>query len=246
MNALLGRVKMGDLGFDVMHLNLHKTFSTPHGGGGPGAGPVCAQPILQPYLPAPVVKQCSDEGPERFVLVTPEKTIGKVSASHGNFGVLVRAYTYIRTLGDAGLRQVSENAVLNANYLLSKLKDKYLLPFDRPCMHEVVLSANWQKAKGVRGLGDGQATAGLRLPRADDVFPSNGRRGPANRAYGDGEQGDVGRVHRGDARHRPGGHGEPRTSTDRTPHHAGAPIERSAGGPAAGPQMGAKGIEPCP
>ena len=152
MNALLGRVKMGDLGFDVMHLNLHKTFSTPHGGGGPGAGPVCAQPILQPYLPAPVVQQQDGAGQERFVLATPEKTIGKVSASHGNFGVLVRAYTYIRTLGDAGLRQVSENAVLNANYLLSKLKDKYLLPFDRPCMHEVVLSANWQKAKGVRGL----------------------------------------------------------------------------------------------
>jgi glycine dehydrogenase subunit 2 len=99
-----------------------------------------------------VVQQNSGEGQERFDLATPEKTIGKVSASHGNFGVLVRAYTYIRTLGDAGLKQVSENAVLNANYLLAKLKDKYLLPFDRPCMHEVVLSANWQKAKGVRGL----------------------------------------------------------------------------------------------
>ena len=148
MNALLGRAKMGNLGFDVMHLNLHKTFSTPHGGGGPGAGPVCAQPNLQPYLAAPVVEKRDG----RFVLSTPEKTIGKVSASHGNFGVLVRAYTYIRTLGDAGLKLVSENAVLNANYILSKLKDKYLLPFDRPCMHEVVLSANWQKAKGVRGL----------------------------------------------------------------------------------------------
>ena len=148
MNALLGRAKMGDLGFDVMHLNLHKTFSTPHGGGGPGAGPVCAQPNLQPYLAAPVVEKRDG----RFVLSTPEKTIGKVSASHGNFGVLVRAYTYIRTLGDAGLKLVSENAVLNANYILAKLKDKYLLPFDRPCMHEVVLSANWQKGKGVRGL----------------------------------------------------------------------------------------------
>jgi glycine dehydrogenase subunit 2 len=99
-----------------------------------------------------VVRKQGSESSEQFVLATPEKTIGKVSASHGNFGVLVRAYTYIRTLGDAGLKQVSENAVLNANYLLAKLKDKYLLPFDRPCMHEVVLSANWQKAKGVRGL----------------------------------------------------------------------------------------------
>ena len=152
MNALLGQVKMGHLGFDVMHLNLHKTFSTPHGGGGPGAGPVCVQPSLQPYLPAPVVERRSYNGKESYTLVTPEKTIGKVSASHGNFGVLVRAYTYIRTLGNVGLRQVSENAVLNANYLLTHLKDLYHLPFDRPCMHEVVLSADWQKGKGVNGL----------------------------------------------------------------------------------------------
>jgi len=152
MNALLGQVKMGHLGFDVMHLNLHKTFSTPHGGGGPGAGPVCVQPSLQPYLPAPVVERRSYNGKESYTLVTPEKTIGKVSASHGNFGVLVRAYTYIRTLGNVGLRQVSENAVLNANYLLTRLKDLYHLPFDRPCMHEVVLSADWQKGKGVNGL----------------------------------------------------------------------------------------------
>ena len=152
MNALLGQVKMGDLGFDVMHLNLHKTFSTPHGGGGPGAGPVCAQPVLQPYLPAPVVECHGPDDKKSYTLSAPEKTIGKVSASHGNFGVLVRAYTYIRTLGDAGLRQVSENAVLNANYLQGRLKERYHLPFDRHCMHEVVLSANWQKAKGVRGL----------------------------------------------------------------------------------------------
>ena len=152
MNALLGQTKIGHLGFDLMHLNLHKTFSTPHGGGGPGAGPVCVQPSLQPYLPAPVVEQRSYNGKETYALVTPEKSIGKVSAFHGNFGVLVRAYTYIRTLGNAGLRQVSENAVLNANYILGRLKERYQLPFDRSCMHEVVLSANWQKEKGVRGL----------------------------------------------------------------------------------------------
>ena len=152
MNALLGQAKIGRLGFDVMHLNLHKTFSTPHGGGGPGAGPVCVQPLLEPYLPAPVVEQRSNNGKESYALVTPEQSIGKVSAFHGNFGVLVRAYTYIRTLGNIGLRQVSENAVLNANYVMSRLKDRYLLPFDRRCMHEVVLSANWQKEKGVKGL----------------------------------------------------------------------------------------------
>ena len=152
MNALLGQVRMGDLGFDVMHLNLHKTFSTPHGGGGPGAGPVCVQPSLEPYLPAPVVKDEGYGDEKSYKLVIPSETIGRVAACHGNFGVLVRAYTYIRTLGDAGLRQVSENAVLNANYLLARLKDSYYLPFDRPCMHEVVLSADWQKGKGVSGL----------------------------------------------------------------------------------------------
>lgn len=152
MNALLGQVRMGDLGFDVMHLNLHKTFSTPHGGGGPGAGPVCVQPSLEPYLPAPVVKDEGYGDEKTYKLVIPSETIGRVAACHGNFGVLVRAYTYIRTLGDAGLRQVSENAVLNANYLLARLKNSYYLPFDRPCMHEVVLSADWQKGKGVSGL----------------------------------------------------------------------------------------------
>jgi glycine dehydrogenase subunit 2 len=152
MNALLGQAKMGHLGFDVMHLNLHKTFSTPHGGGGPGAGPVCVQQSLVPYLPGPVVVERQVDGNQTYTLVTPEKSIGKVSAFHGNFGVLVRAYTYIRTLGNAGLRQVSENAVLNANYILHRLKEKYLVPFDRTCMHEVVFSANRQKERGVRGL----------------------------------------------------------------------------------------------
>lgn len=152
MNALLGQVKMGSLGFDVMHLNLHKTFSTPHGGGGPGAGPVCSQPALEPYLPSPIVEKKSHSGNESYSIVRPDKSIGKLSAFHGNFGVLIRAYAYIRTLGDVGLRQVSENAVLNANYVMQRLSDLYLLPFNRRCMHEVVLSAAWQKRKGVKGL----------------------------------------------------------------------------------------------
>ncbi len=153
MNALLGRVKLGELGFDVVHLNLHKTFSTPHGGGGPGAGPVCAGELLGPYLAAPVViNSVTVEGDGEFTLTAPEHTIGKMSAFHGNFGVLVRAYTYIRTLGAAGLRSISGNAVLNANYLMEALKDTYLLPYDRRCMHEAVFSADWQKARGVSGL----------------------------------------------------------------------------------------------
>ena len=148
MNALLGRTKLGELGFDVIHLNLHKTFSTPHGGGGPGAGPVCCAPTLEPYLAAPVVTN----GSGAFSLTAPEQTIGKISGFHGNFGVLVRAYTYIRTLGDAGIKSISGNAVLNANYLLQALRDIYYLPYDRTCMHEVVFSADWQRTRGVSGL----------------------------------------------------------------------------------------------
>ena len=152
MNAMLGRVRPADLGVDVMHLNLHKTFSTPHGGGGPGAGPICSRMPLDPYLPSPIINKTDNSSGEYFSLSTPPKSIGRMSAHHGNFGVLVRAYTYLRTLGDAGLKQVSENAVLNANYILHHLKTHYLLPFDRPCMHEVVLSANSHKASGIRGL----------------------------------------------------------------------------------------------
>lgn len=160
MNALLGRVKLGDLGFDVVHLNLHKTFSTPHGGGGPGAGPVCCGPELTPYLAAPVIQatarpaadDASDTAADFYFPETPERSIGKISGFHGNFGVLARAYTYIRTLGAAGIKSISGNAVLNANYLLAKLRDDYYLPYDRPCMHEVVFSADWQRARGVSGL----------------------------------------------------------------------------------------------
>ena len=166
MNALLGRVKLGDLGFDVCHLNLHKTFSTPHGGGGPGAGPVCATERLAPYLAAPVVTAHTfvpmsggDPDGERtgedhsfYHLHTPEQSIGKMAGFHGNFGVLVRAYTYIRTLGAAGVLSISGNAVLNANYMMNALRDVYHLPYDRTCMHEAVFSADWQKARGAGGL----------------------------------------------------------------------------------------------
>ena len=149
MNALLGRAKLGELGFDVAHLNLHKTFSTPHGGGGPGAGPVCCGAALAPYMAAPIVS-ISDAG--EYQLVDPPRSIGKISGFHGNFGVLVRAYTYIRTLGAAGLKSISGNAVLNANYIMEGLKDVYYLPYDRRCMHEAVFSADWQKERGVSGL----------------------------------------------------------------------------------------------
>ncbi|WAH38991.1 aminomethyl-transferring glycine dehydrogenase subunit GcvPB [Alicyclobacillus dauci] len=149
MNAILGYARPGDMGFDVVHLNLHKTFSTPHGGGGPGAGPVGVKSFLEPYLPKPVVQKSND----RFELNWDRPlSIGKVKGFYGNFGILVRAYTYIRTMGADGLKLVSESAVLAANYLLSQLKDDYEAPFAGPCKHEFVLSGVRQKEHGVRTL----------------------------------------------------------------------------------------------
>ncbi len=154
LNALLGRVKLGDLGFDVIHSNLHKTFTQPHGGGGPGAGPVIAGPKLQPYLPTPVVgRQTGADGAERYSLDAPEKSIGRMGAFQGNFGALLRAYAYIATLGDVGIAGISEDAVINANYIMSQLKGQFDLPYDRICMHEVVFSArNLKRAHGVNAL----------------------------------------------------------------------------------------------
>ncbi|MFW6157131.1 MAG: aminomethyl-transferring glycine dehydrogenase subunit GcvPB [Armatimonadota bacterium] len=143
MNALLGIARPGDLGFDVLHFNLHKTFSTPHGGGGPGSGPVGVSAALVDFLPSPIVTvdpERSEEELPFFTLDRPAKSIGRVKAFHGHFGVIVRAYTYIRMLGREGLRRVSEHAVLNANYLKERLKETYPLPYDRICMHEFVLA----------------------------------------------------------------------------------------------------------
>ncbi len=146
LNSLLGKVKFGDLGFDCVQLNLHKTFSTPHGGGGPGSGPVCVKANLADFLPSPLVAK-SDKG---YTFTSPAKSIGSLGAAYGNFGVMVKAYAYLRSLGAEGLKAISENAVINANYLKEKLKGYYHLPYDRTCMHEVVFSAKRQKAKGVR------------------------------------------------------------------------------------------------
>jgi glycine dehydrogenase subunit 2 len=146
LNALLGRAKFGELSYDYVQLNLHKTFSTPHGGGGPGSGPVCVKENLTDFLPSPLVTK--DNGTYNFV--SPAKSIGRIANFYGNFGVMCKAYAYIRSLGAEGLKEVSENAVLNANYLKEKLKPYYYLPYDRVCMHEVVFSARRQKAKGVR------------------------------------------------------------------------------------------------
>jgi len=141
LNALLGILKPADVGIDVMHFNLHKTFSTPHGGGGPGSGPVGVTAALEDFLPTPlvgIVEEGNDELPPLYGFVEPKQTIGRVKAFHGHFGVIVRAFTYIAMHGPDGLRQVSEYAVLNANYLLARLRNTYKVPFDRICMHEFV------------------------------------------------------------------------------------------------------------
>ena len=153
LNAIVGRVKFGDLGFDVIHSNLHKTFTQPHGGGGPGAGPVIAGPRLVDYLPTPVAGRKEEDGQEIFSLDAPSNTIGRMGAFHGNFGALVRAWSYIFTLGKEGIPQISEDAVINANYILSELKGYYDLPYDRTCMHEVVFAAtNLRREHGVRAM----------------------------------------------------------------------------------------------
>jgi glycine dehydrogenase subunit 2 len=149
-NAVLGISRPGDMGFDVVHFNLHKTFSTPHGGGGPGAGPVVVSERLTPYLPVPLVEKAGDG--HYFLDYDRPHSIGKVRTFYGNFGVLVRAYTYILSLGAEGLQRASEMAVLNANYVLESIRDLFELPFQRRCMHEFVVSATPLREHGVRAL----------------------------------------------------------------------------------------------
>ncbi|MDD5087395.1 MAG: aminomethyl-transferring glycine dehydrogenase subunit GcvPB [bacterium] len=147
LNALLGICRPGDMGFDACHINLHKTFSTPHGGGGPGSGPVAVKRHLEPFLPLPVVTRQNDL--LEWDWDRPD-SIGRVLTFFGNYGVHVRALTYLLSMGGNGLHDVSEVAILNANYLRVKLREAYEVPFDRPSMHEVVLSGDRQKARGVR------------------------------------------------------------------------------------------------
>ena len=176
LNALLGLVKLGDLGVDICHSNLHKTFSTPHGGGGPGAGPVMVTEELASFLPEPVVVKSDStrhsgsatrhsgesrnpEGRGRgdtnsgsYQLTRPDNSIGKINGFHGSFSILVRAYTYMQSLGGDGLRAVAENAVINANYIQAMLRDRFDLAADRFCMHETVLSGKRQADRGVPAL----------------------------------------------------------------------------------------------
>ena len=147
MNALMGIAKLGEMGVDVVQFNLHKTFSTPHGGGGPGSGPVGVKKVLEPYLPKPRIKKTGEV--YSFDYLRP-RSIGRMKAFYGNFSIMVRAYSYIRRMGGEGLRKASEAAILNANYIKEKLKDTFQLAFDdRPCMHECVFSDRLQQEHGV-------------------------------------------------------------------------------------------------
>jgi len=155
LNALLGILRPADVGFDLMHFNLHKTFSTPHGGGGPGSGPVGVKAHLADFLPAPlvgIIEKGDKENAPLYGFITPSKSIGRMKAFHGHFGMMVRAFTYIAMHGADGLRQIAEYAVLNANYLRVRLEGTYHIPYDRLCMHEFVAEGQWAEAPGIRAL----------------------------------------------------------------------------------------------
>lgn len=155
LNALLGVARPGDIGFDVMHFNLHKTFSTPHGGGGPGSGPVGVAAHLADFLPGPnvvIAEEGSEDEAPLFDLAMPAKSIGRVKSFHGHFGMMIRAFTYITMHGADGMRRIAEHAVLNANYLLAKLRKTYHVPYDRICMHEFVMEGVFADAPGVHAL----------------------------------------------------------------------------------------------
>jgi len=170
LNALLGLVRPADMGFDIVHINLHKTFSTPHGGGGPGAGPIGVTAELAGFLPSPLVEEKNG----KYILDGKRSdSIGRVQSFFGNFGILLRAYTYIRMLGIEGIHAISRQAILNANYLLSKLTDTYDVAFNGPCMHEFVITARRQKERGVTALDVGKRLLDFGFHAPTVYFPLN-------------------------------------------------------------------------
>ena len=175
MNALMGAVKPGELGFDVMHYNLHKTFSTPHGGGGPGSGAVGVNDKLKPFLPGPiaVIVEEADEDNDAplFGLRMPEKSIGRIKAFQGNFGMHSRAYTYIRIHGDEGIKNISRYAVLNANYIRTNLEDTYHIPYPRICAHEFVLEGHFEGVDDVHALDISKRLMDYNIHPPTNYFP---------------------------------------------------------------------------
>lgn len=168
LNAIMDKVRPGDMGFDAVHLNLHKTFTGPHGGGGPGAGPVGVKKELASFLPKPMVVKENDTYKYDNDI---ENSIGRVKPFYGNFGIYLRAYTYIRSMGNVGLREVSESAVLNANYIKARLKDRFEIPYDQYCKHEFVLSGSKQKEHGVRTMDIAKRLLDFGIHPPTNYFP---------------------------------------------------------------------------
>ena len=233
LNAIMGICRPGDMGFDIVHFNLHKSFTQPHGGGGPGAGPIAVSDRIEPFLPRPQVvrRESTTNGKEPFYDLDYDrpKSIGRLRGFQGNYGVFVRSYAYIRSLGAAGLREVSEIAVLNANYLLAQLRREGVaeyLPaaYDRLCMHEFVLSgAPMRRELHDQDARSGQAPARPRRPPADRLLPADRRRGAAGRADRDRDQGDARPLRRDRRRDPPRGArgSRDRASTRRTRRRSG-------------------------
>ena len=171
MNAVVGLCKPAEMGFDIIHINLHKTFSTPHGGGGPGAGPIAVVEKLAPFLPIPKLIK-DDNGKYNWISDLPD-SIGRLHSFFGNFGILVRAYVYIKMLGDSGLKSMTRVAIINANYLKNKLKDAYNIPFTEGTLHEFVASGVFQKAKGVKALDIAKALLDYGFYAPTIYFPNN-------------------------------------------------------------------------
>ena len=234
LNAVMGISRPGDMGFDIVHFNLHKSFTQPHGGGGPGAGPIAVSDRIEPFLPVPQVV-VRDDG---FDLDHDRpKSIGKLRGFQGNFGVFVRSYAYIRSLGAEGLRDVSENAVLNANYLRARLAEEgigeYLpIAFDRVCMHEFVLSGRGAREQARdQDPRHRQAAARLQGPSADGLFPPARGRGADDRADRDRDQGAARRLRRHGPFDTRRGEGRPRGRPQRPLHDARAPAGRGGARP---------------
>ena len=242
LNAVMGRARPGDMGFDIVHYNLHKTFTQPHGGGGPGAGPIAVSDRIEPFLPRPAGGQAGRR--VRASTSTARKSIGRLRGFQGNYGVFVRSYAYILSLGGDGLQEASETAVLNANYLLARLKEKGIaehLPvaYDRICMHEFVLSgAPMKKNLGLKTLDLAKRLLDYGYPPADGLLPAARRRGAADRADRDGDQGDARRVRRRDRRDPARGRRGSGDRPQRAVHDAGAPPGRGRRRQAAGDPPG--------
>ena len=231
LNAIMGKVKPGDVGFDVVHVNLHKTFGTPHGGGGPGSGPVGVKKALIPFLPQPRIVK--DDGGTLLLETANPGTIGRTANFFGNFGVMARAYAYIIMLGREGLIQVSEQAVLNANYIKERLK-ALLRPPLRHDLHarvrlfRIKTAGAWRPCHRHRQIPDRQ---GVSSP--DGLFPDDRQGGDHDRADRDREQGSHGRLHRGDDRSGPDRREQPAGAARRAADHADLAAGRDQGGPGA-------------